>query len=55
MSSDTKVKISQMLYHLSTENRAAADRELRDIIKIKTKQVFDREYAKVQNSSRKEK
>lgn len=55
MSSNTRVRISQMLYHLSNENRAAADRELGEIIKIKTKQVFDRELQKVKNTLSKEK
>lgn len=55
MSSDTKQKIQQMLFHLSTENRAMADKELKSIIKLKTDELYKREYDKVKNSFKQEK
>ena len=54
MSSDTRSKISQVIYHLGNGNRASADRELGQIIKIKMKNVFEREYDKVKNQFSKE-
>lgn len=55
MSSDTKEKIQKMLYHLSTENLAAADKQLKSIIKIKTDRLFNQQYEKVKNSFKEEK
>ena len=54
MSSDTRSKISQMLYHLGNGNRASADRELAQIVKIKMKNVFEKEYQKVKDQFSKE-
>jgi hypothetical protein len=55
MSSNTKQKIQQMLYHLSTENLAMADKELKSIIKLKTDKLYNREYEKVKTTFNKEK
>jgi hypothetical protein len=54
MSSETKAKINKMLFHLSNENRAGADKELQQIIKLKTQKVFDQEYQRIKNSFAKE-
>lgn len=54
MSSETKAKINKMLFHLSNEDRASADRELQQIIKLKTQKVFDKEYQNVKNTFAKE-
>jgi len=54
MEPQIKSKIAQMLYNLGTENRAAADKELRDIVKSKVKNTLSREYEKVKASFSKE-
>lgn len=55
MQTETQAKISKMLYHLSTENRAAADAELRAIVKSKVQNAFDKQYQKVKDSFSQEK
>ncbi len=55
MNTDTKSKISKMIYHLGTENRAAANKELRQIIEDKVKIQFDKQYQKVKDTFSKEK
>jgi len=55
MSSVTKQKIQSMLFHLSTENRAMADKELKSIIKLKTDKLFNQEFEKVKNTFKQEK
>lgn len=52
--SQAKTKISQMLYDLANDNRAAADKKLGEIIKLKTESVFEREYQKVKDTFSKE-
>lgn len=54
MSSVTKQKIQSMLFHLSTENRAMADKELKSIIKLKTDELFNKQYEKVKNTFKQE-
>lgn len=53
--SEIKNKISNLLYNISTENRAAADRELANIMKLKIKSLLDSEYEKVKSSFSQEK
>lgn len=55
MHAETKVQISKLLYQLSTEDRAAADRTLKEIVKNKVDRVFNMEYQKVKNTFSKEK
>jgi hypothetical protein len=50
MTNEAQAKIQKMVYNLTTENRAAAGRELKDIIDIKVKNAFKREYAQVLQS-----
>ena len=52
---ETKVQISKMLYHLSTENRASADKQLKEIVNSKVQNIFNKEYDKVKSSFSKEK
>lgn len=47
MQSDIKARIGKMIYHLSTENRAAANAELQEIMKQKVNAIYNAEYAKV--------
>lgn len=54
MEPEIKSKIAKMLYNLGTENRAAADKELRNIIKTKVKHSLSREYEKVKATFSKE-
>lgn len=54
MEPEIKAKIAKMLYNLSTENRAQADKELRHIIQTKVKNSLSREYEKVKASFSKE-
>jgi hypothetical protein len=54
MKPEIKAKIAKMLYNLGTENRAAADKELSDIIKSKVKNAISKEYEKVKASFSKE-
>jgi hypothetical protein len=53
--SEIKNKISNLLYNISVENRAAADRELETIMKLKIKGLLDSEYEKVKASFSQEK
>jgi hypothetical protein len=50
MKPEVKSKISKMLYHLGTENRAKADNELREIIKMKVNNSLSKEFQKVKAS-----
>ena len=50
MQSEMKAKISKMIYHLSEENRASAESQLREIVKMKIKDSFTKEYQKVKDS-----
>lgn len=54
MNGETKTKIAKMLYHLSNDNRASADKELHEILKIKAKNAFAKEYEKVKRTFSKE-
>ena len=54
MEPQIKSKVAKMLYNLGIENRAAADRELRDIVKSKVKNALYKEYQKVKASFSKE-
>ena len=54
MEPEIKSKIAKMLYNLGTENRAQADKELRDIIKSKVKNTLSKEFEKVKRSFSKE-
>ena len=55
MHAETKAQISKMLYHLSTENRAAADKTLKEIVKSKVDHAFNTQYQKVKSTFSKEK
>jgi len=50
MQPEIKTKVAQMLYHLGTENRAKADSELREIIKMKIDNSLSKEFEKVKAS-----
>lgn len=50
MTSEAQAKIQKMIYNLTNENRSAAGRDLKDIIDIKVKDAFKREYTQVMQS-----
>jgi hypothetical protein len=54
MQPEIKSKVAKFLYHLGTENRAQADKELREIIKTKVDNSLSREFEKVKASFSKE-
>jgi len=54
MAQDVKAKVGKMIFHINTENRAAANRELKDILNIKVQNLFDEKYKKVVSSFSKE-
>ena len=54
MKPEIKSKVAKMLYHLGTENRAKADSELREIIKMKVNNSLSKEFQKVKASFSKE-
>jgi hypothetical protein len=55
MNSETRTRIARMVYHLGNENRASADKELKEIVKFKIKSAFETEYEKVKTAFSKEK
>jgi hypothetical protein len=54
MQPETKSKVAKFLYNLGTDNRAQADKELREIIKMKVDNELSREFQKVKASFSKE-
>lgn len=50
MTSEAQAKIQKMIYNLTNENRSAAGRDLKEIIDIKVKDAFKREYTQVMQS-----
>jgi len=54
MNPEIKSKVAKMLYNLGTDNRAKADSELREIIKMKVDNALSREFQKVKASFSKE-
>lgn len=54
MSTEIKTKVTKMIYNISTENRAAANRDLKEILDLKVKKSLSREYEKVKASFSKE-
>ncbi len=55
MIAETKAQISKLLYHLSNDNRAQADKVLNNIVESKVKSRFNNEYEKVKSTFSKEK
>lgn len=54
MEQDTQSKIAKMLYHISVEDRAKANADLKEILQSKVKRVFDSHYEKVKKTFSKE-
>lgn len=54
MQEQIKSHIANMIYHLNTENRSQADKNLKQLIDYKVKNLYSREFQKVKNSFSKE-
>jgi hypothetical protein len=54
MTNEAHAKIQKMLYNLSTNDRASASKELRQVLEMKVKDAYNREYTQVSNSLSKE-
>lgn len=50
MTNEAQAKIQKLIYNVTTENRAAAGRELKDILDTKIREAFRREYEQITQS-----